>query len=162
MKKFITAIALLSSTSFVHADYKVVNADDSALSKLCVAAAAADSRDALLLLTDAAGIDRSAVGTVLCNGIPLTRFSLKYGNAKTGAIVEKVASTGYVLLKSDSSPLTELCAAAAVSELEYSKVKQTYFNGDSKVESELFCNGIPLKTFIRKFGATESRQVSQR
>ena len=88
MKMFVTAIALLSSTSFVHADYKIVSADDSALSQLCVAAAAADSREAVLALTDAAGIARLDVPTVLCNGMPLTRFSLKYGNAKLDAAVE--------------------------------------------------------------------------
>lgn len=162
MKMFVTAIVLLSSTSFVHADYKLVNADDSALSQLCVAAAAADSREAVLALTDAAGIARLDVPTVLCNGMPLTRFSLKYGNAKLDAAVESTASAGYVLRKSDSSPLTELCAAAAVSKQEYSKVMQTYFSGDSKVESEVHCNGVPLKTFMRKFGEAEGRQVSQR
>ncbi len=162
MKMFVTAIVLLSSTSFVHADYKLVNADNSALSQLCVATAAADSREAVLALTDAAGIARLDVPTVLCNGMPLTRFSLKYGNAKLDAAVESTASAGYVLRKSDSSPLTELCAAAAVSKQEYSKVMQTYFSGDSKVESEVHCNGVPLKTFMRKFGEAEGRQVSQR
>jgi hypothetical protein len=115
-----------------------------------------------LALTDAAGISRLDVPTVLCNGMPLTRFSLKYGTAKLETVAESTASAGYVLRKNDASPLTELCAAAAVSELEYSKVKQTYFSGDTTVESELFCNGIPLKTFMRKYGATEGRQVSQR
>lgn len=162
MKKFITALALLSSTSFVHAEYKVVGADDSALSQLCVAAAAAESRDALLTLTDAAGIARHELPTVLCNGMPLTRFSLKYGNAKLETAVKSTAGAGYVLLKSDSSPLTELCAAAAVSEQEYSKVLETYFSNDSTVESEVQCNGIPLKTFMRKYGAAEGRQVSLR
>ncbi len=162
MKMFVTAIVLLSSTSFVHADYKLVNADDSALSQLCVAAAAADSRESVLALTDAAGITRLDMPTVLCNGMPLTRFSLKYGNAKLETGGESTASAGYVLRKNDASPLTELCAAAAVSEQEYSKVKQTYFSGDTTVESELFCNGIPLKTFMRKYGAAEGRQVSQR
>jgi hypothetical protein len=130
--------------------------------QLCVAAAAADSREAVLALTDAAGITRLDVPTVLCNGMPLTRFSLKYGNAKTEAMTVSAVSAGYVLRKSDSSPLTELCAAAAVSAQEYSKVLQQYFNGDRSVESELFCNGIPLKTFVRKYGAAEGRQVSQR
>ena len=162
MKMFVTAIALLSSTSFVHADYKIVSADDSALSQLCVAAAAADSREAVLALTDAAGIARLDVPTVLCNGMPLTRFSLKFGTSKLETVAESTASAGYVLLKSDSSPLTELCAAAAVSEQEYSKVKQAYFNRDSKLESEVFCNGLPLKTFMRKYSAAEGRQVSQR
>ena len=162
MKMFVTAIALLSSTSFVHADYKIVSADDSALSQLCVAAAAADSREAVLALTDAAGIARLDVPTVLCNGMPLTRFSLKFGTAKLETVTESTASAGYVLRKSDSSPLTELCAAAAVSKQEYSKVMQTYFSGDSKLESEVFCNGLPLKTFMRKYSAAEGRQVSLR
>ena len=94
--------------------------------------------------------------------MPLTRFSLKFGTAKLETVAESTASAGYVLLKSDSSPLTELCAAAAVSEQEYSKVKQAYFNRDSKLESEVFCNGLPLKTFMRKYSAAEGRQVSQR
>ncbi|MES2624454.1 MAG: hypothetical protein V4628_04195 [Pseudomonadota bacterium] len=160
MKKFITAIVLLSSTSLVHADYTLVPSDDSELSKLCIAAANADSREALLDLTSAAGISYVDLPTVRCNGMPITRFSVKYGGRKPESIAEVSSPMGYLLRKSDTSPLTELCAAALVSESEYAKVKESHFSNDEKIESEVFCNGVPLKTFARKYRNASATLVS--
>jgi hypothetical protein len=151
MKKFVTAIVLLGSTSLVHADYALVPSDSSELSKLCIAAASADSREAVLALTGAAGFSISDLPTVRCNGMPITRFAAKYGSRKPEVFLETSSPVGYLLRKSDASPLTELCAAAAVSDAEYVKVKESHFGADTNIEAEVHCNGVPLKSFVRKF-----------
>lgn len=160
--KFLTALALVGSTSFVHADYSLVPADASELSKLCVAAASAESHAELLALTAAAGIARSELPTLRCNGMALTRFAAKYGGAKPVSLVENSSSMGYLLRKTDSSPLTELCAAAAMSDAEYAKVKSTYFSNDASIDAEVQCNGLPLKSFVRKFRSSTTALVSAR
>jgi hypothetical protein len=165
MKKFITAIVLLGSTSLVHADYTLVPADDSELSKLCLAAATADSRSSLLALTAAAGIKRFDLPTVRCNGIPITRFALKYGSKKPESFVETpntIGAKSYLLRLSDTNPVTELCAAAAVSEAEYARVKEAHFRNDENIDAEVHCNGSPLKSFVRKFRNASATLVSSR
>jgi hypothetical protein len=165
MKKFVSAIVLLGSTSLVHADYTLVPSDGSELSKLCIAAAAADSRESMLAITAAAGIAYIELPSVRCNGIPITRFALKYGSRKPESLAEISNATNpksYLLRKTDTSPLTELCAAAVVSEAEYARVKESHFRNDEDVDSEVFCNGVPLKSFARKYRNASSTLVSSR
>ncbi len=166
MKKSAIAIAivLFGSTSLVNADQRLVAADDSALSKLCIAATEVSSRQELLALTTAAGISSPELPTIRCNNQPISRFAFKYSSMKTaGEPAQASKPLGYLLRKTDESPFTELCAAAAMSEQEFSKVKQLYFTNDDKVEVEVMCNGIPLKSFVRKYRNVASLQrVSQR
>ena len=162
MKKFITAIVLLGSTSLVHADYKLVPTDDSELSKLCLAAATAESREAVLAAAAAAGVARVDMADVRCNGMTLTRFALKYGSRKTESLVEISSPASYLLRKTDTSPLTELCAAAVVSEAEYARVKDSHFRNDAEIDAEVFCNGVPLKSFVRKFRNANTTLISSR
>lgn len=161
-KNFLTALALLGATSFVHADYRLVPSDDSELSKLCVSAADADSRAALLELISAHGIARADLPTLRCNGMPLTRFALKYGASRPASVAEATTPGGYLLRMTDASPLTELCAAAAVSDAEYARVKAAHFAGDGSIDSEVQCNGLPLKSFVRKYRSAATALVSSR
>lgn len=162
MKKFLTAIALLGSTSLVHADYTVVASDGSELSKLCVAVATADSRASALAATTAAGITSSDLPYLRCNGRPIMRYAARYSSINSTSLVETSTPMGYLLRKTDSSPLTELCAAAAVSDAEYAKVKESHFSNDEDIDAEVLCNGEPLKTFVRKYRNSSSTLISSR
>lgn len=159
LKKFVIATALLSSAHFAHADYKYASADGSADSNLCVAAVS--SSLPLHTFAHENGIPLAELDTIQCNGLPISRFVLKYGSAPASIAVEEPKVAGYVLKKADSSPLTALCAAAAVSEEEFDKVKEEHFSNDAEVESEVFCNGVPLKSFARRFRDVEKTLVSQ-
>lgn len=163
MKKLVSAFVLLGSTSIVHADYKLVTSDASELSKLCIAAAEAGSRSEMLAITSAAGITPREVETLRCNGLPLTRFALKYGKRNPSPVVA-VAGTpdGYLLRKSDTSPLTELCAAAALSDADYARVKELHFSDDANIDSELLCNGQPLKAFVSKYRSSSTALIGAR
>ncbi|HEY0963036.1 MAG TPA: hypothetical protein VGE69_11840 [Pseudomonadales bacterium] len=166
-KKFLVALALLGSTSFVHADYKLVPSDDSGLSKLCIAAATSGAHDATTLAAaDAAGIGLLDLPTVRCNGLTLERFALKYGRTRESVAMLDTSSPasplGIVLRKTDTSPLTELCAAAAVSDAAYASVKEAHFSDDSNIDAEIHCNDMPLKSFVRKYRSAGTALVSAR
>ena len=161
-KKFLVAIALVGSTSLVHAEVKLVPSDDSELSKLCVAAATADSTKSVYTLVESAGIARLEVPTLRCNGLPITRFAAKYGERAAPSLATTMSPLGFILSKTDTSPLTELCAAAAISDAEFAKVKDSHFSNDPSIEAELHCNGLPLKSFVRKFRSAPGALVSAR
>jgi hypothetical protein len=156
-KKFLIAIALLGSASFANADYKLVPADDSALSKVCIAATSG-SREATIAAAAAAGIGLLDLQSVRCNGMTLERFGAKYRNAKKDQVALLDTSTSsplsVVLKKTDESPLTELCAAAATSDAAYQRVKEAHFSNDYSIEAEIKCNDLPLKSFVRKYRAS--------
>ncbi|MGV3592472.1 MAG: hypothetical protein ACO1PZ_12350 [Gammaproteobacteria bacterium] len=165
-KKFLVAFALLGSASFVHADYRLVPSDDSSLSKLCIAAATSGSRAAMLGAAEAAGIGLVDLPSVRCNGLTLERFALKYGRAKESVAMLDTSSPGsalnILLRKTDSSPLTELCAAAAVSDAAYARVKEAHFSDDKDIDAEIHCNDMPLKSFVRKYRNAGTALVSAR
>jgi hypothetical protein len=160
MKKLALATLLVASTSFVHAEYKFVNSDNTPLTELCIAAIASPAT-----LHDSAeklGLSPTELDSVLCNKTPLKRFALKY--SKPSVATATVKTSGYLLTKADASPLTELCAAAAISDKEYTKVKDLHFKDEALLESELKCNGRSLKSFVRKFRevGVVTTQVSSR
>lgn len=161
MKKLFIATLLLGSASLSHADPKLVSHDGSDLSALCIAAAESPSN--LHTLVSSYGIALNEIDTVRCNDLTLKRFVLKYGKASTPAPeLAAVETGGYLLRKNDSSPLTELCAAAAISDVELERVKAAYFSSDETIESELLCNGESLKSFVRKFRDAEVQLVGAR
>jgi len=161
-KKFLLALALLGSASFVHADVKLVPSDGSELSKLCIAATSTSSRAEMFALAKAAGISRLDLPELRCNGLTLERFAAKYGSARPRRVVTSATPAGYLLRKSDASPLTELCAAAAVSDAEYARVKAMHFSGDATIDAEVLCNGLSLESFVRKYRSGETALVSSR
>jgi hypothetical protein len=152
MKKLFIATLLLGSASFADAEQKLVAADGSSLSTLCVEATAAPLN--IAGIARAHGVLPEELDSIRCNNIPLKRFALKHRTDSVAA--PEVASSetaGYLLRKTDTSPLTELCAAAAISDREYARVKEQHFSTESEteIESEVLCNGQPLKSFVRKF-----------
>lgn len=165
-KKFLVALALLGSASFAHADYKLVSADNSDLSKLCIAAAESSSRADIFAAAEAAGVSLLDLPDVRCNGLTVERFGAKYRSKKGKDIAmldtSPASPLGVILRKTDSSPLTELCAAAAVSDAAYASVKETYFSNDDNIESEIHCNDMPLKSFVRKYRSGSTALVSAR
>lgn len=154
MKKFVIAMLMVAGSSATQADYVVKNADGSELSQLCVAAVKSDT--ALLATAESIGLDKADLATVRCNGLTLDRFAARYGKTSSTP-----ASIGYVLKGSDSSETTALCIAAASSEQEYRRVKAAYFAEESKIETEVLCNGLSLKSFARKYGKP-AMAISQR
>lgn len=169
MKKLFIATLLLGSASFANADYKLVSADSSSLSSLCLEAAASPSK--VYSIARAHGVLAADIGTIRCNDLPLKSFVSKYGKqsavsavaeASVAPAVESSRIAGYLLRKTDSSPLTELCAAALVSDQEVAKVKELHFSGDAQIESEIQCNGQPLKSFVRKYRDAEVQLVGFR
>lgn len=146
MKKLFLVSLLLTSAGIAQADsYRLVNADGAELSAICIAAVT--SREAMYAKAAELDISPLDVASLRCNGMPVGRFvgKLRASTAKETA--------GYVFSASDSTPVTELCLAAVRSEQEFMKVKEQYFGNDGKVEAEVMCNGIPLKTFARRYRA---------
>ena len=155
MKKFFLVSLLLTSAGIAQADSnRLVNADGAELSAICIAAVT--SREAMFETAAELGISPLNPETLLCNGMPVGRFAGKYRSAAA-----KEAAAGFVFSKSDDSPVTELCLAVVRSEQEYLKVKEQHFGGDANVEAEVLCNGMPLKTFARKY-RTQVQTISLR
>ena len=160
MKKFVLATLLVTGASVAQAGPKLVPADTSELSQLCVAAA--ESRSALQSAANEIGLNAQDLQDVRCNGVSLTRFAAEY---RTVADVEEAAvkaSDGYILKPSDDSPLAALCIAAASSQEEYERVKEQHFSQENNLEAEVMCNGVPLKNFARRFRDAQTLVVSQR
>lgn len=145
MKKFAIAMLMITGSALAQADYRVVNADGSGLSRLCIVALtpAADMSSA----ATAAGMGFAELGSVRCNGLSLDRFAAKYRSKSRPA--EPVA---YVLKGTDDTEATALCLAVASSEQEFVKVKSRYSSTPGLIEAEIRCNGLSLKSFARKYG----------
>jgi hypothetical protein len=156
IKKLFLVSLLMTSAGIAQAgSLRLVNADGADLSAICIAAVT--SREAMYDTAAKLGVQPFEAETLRCNGMTVSRFIAATRNAT--ATPETPA--GYLFSKTDTSPVTELCMAAVSSDQEYLKVKQDYFSGDAAVETEVMCNGMPLKTFARKYRAP-ARTVSQR
>lgn len=140
MKVQFAALALLLGSSTVLAtDVKFVNADGSALSSLCIAAA--ESGKAVGTL--AAEMSISASHEVRCNDKPIHAFAGQFR-------AEAVAATSYVLSKANARPETQLCVAAVHSQEEFTTLLNTHFAGVD-VSRSITCNGQPLNEFVRRY-----------
>jgi hypothetical protein len=146
MKKLFLVSLLLTSAGIAQADsYRLVNADGADLSAICIAAVT--SREAMYNTAAELGVSAFNPSELRCNGMTLSRFLTNYRNNPAHA------SAGYVFNKSDDSAITELCVAAVSSEQEFMKVKELHFGSENDVETKVMCNGMPLKTFARKYRA---------
>lgn len=147
MKKLFLVSLLLTSAGIAQADsYRLVNADGAELSAICIAAVT--SHEVMIETAAELGITPLDSATLRCNGMPVGRF---VGKVRSAVAREEIA--GFVFSKSDNSPVTELCLAAVSSEQEYLKVKEQHFSREANVEAEVLCNGMPLKTFARRYRA---------
>jgi hypothetical protein len=148
VKKLFLVSLLMTSAGYAHADsYRLVNADGADLSAVCIAAVT--SREAMYETAAEVGLAPLDVATLRCNNMTVSRFVASTRNSV--AAIETPAS--FMFSKSDNSPVTELCMAALSSDQEYLKVKEEKFGADPKVEAEVRCNDMPLKTFARKYRA---------
>lgn len=157
MKKPYLACLLLALAGTSNAEPVRLKSDGSALGEICVAALS--SRAAMYSAAAAHGIDPLEPQTLLCNGLPVSRFVARYRERPER---EEEAAAGYILNRADDSAVTALCVAAARSEQEYRRVKEQHFGADdTRLEAEVFCNGMPLRSFARKY-RVPALAVSQR
>ncbi|MDY6982509.1 MAG: hypothetical protein SV422_05430 [Pseudomonadota bacterium] len=141
MKVQLAALALLLGSSTVLAtDVKFVNADGSALSSLCIAAA--ESGKTVSTLAAELRIDAPS-HEVRCNEKPIHAFVGQFR-------AEAAAATAYVLSKANSSPETQLCVAAVHSQEEFAALRNTHFAGID-VDRAITCNGQSLNQFVRRY-----------
>ena len=144
MNRLLIVSALLLGTSATQAEgYLLVSTDNSELSALCITAV--ESHESLARSAKSIGMKPEQLDELRCNGQTLPVFLSKFRNTESSPAVT------YAFNKNDNSELTELCYAAVKSEQEYRQVKNTYFNDEQNIEEEVRCNGMPLKTFARKY-----------
>lgn len=140
MKVQFAALALLLGSSTVLAtDVKFVNADGSALSSLCIAAAESGKTVGSL----AAEMSISASQEIRCNDKPIHAFVGQFR-------AEAAAAAAYVLSKANASPETQLCVAAVHSQEEFTTLRNAHFAGID-VSRAITCNGQPLNQFVRRY-----------
>ena len=150
MKKLLIVSALLLSASIAHADnYRLVSTDNSELSALCITAV--ESKEALVESAKAIGMKTGELAELRCNGKTLPVFLSTIRNIDNKLTETSSPAVIYALSKNDSSEMTELCYAAVKSEQEFAQAKDKYFNDEQNIEQEIFCNGMPLKNFARKY-----------
>jgi hypothetical protein len=142
MKMQFAALALiLASSVAVASDVKFVNADGSALSGLCVAAAQSDK--GIVTLATELGIAPAVSTEVLCNGTPIRAFVSQLR-------ADLDAETVYAVTGANQAPETQLCLAALNSQEEFTRLKETHFSNVA-VERVIVCNGMPLQQFVRRY-----------
>lgn len=143
MKKLILGSVLtLGASAALADDYKLVSADDSPLTQICLAAV--ESFDAMEKARMDAGLSRNEMDSIECNGMALMRFARQYSSN------EPVAKS-YSFTPAENTPEVELCIAAVTSVESYESVRSEYFNGIANVEDQVLCNGMTLKSFARKY-----------
>jgi hypothetical protein len=143
MKMQFAALALVLGSSFVAADsdLKFVNANGSALSDLCIAAA--QSEESVGSIAAQLGMAAVVANDVLCNDKPIQRFVTQFR-------AESATATVYVVSVANQTPETRLCLAALTSDEEFARLKDAHFS-DVAVEREIVCNGKPLGQFVRRY-----------
>jgi hypothetical protein len=144
MNKLLIVSALFLVTNAANAEgYRLVSTDNSALSQLCITAV--ESPEAMSKTARSIGMKPGDITELRCNGKTLPLFLSKFRETESSPAVT------YAFNKNDSTEETELCYAAVKSEQEYEQIKNTYFGDEQNIEEEVLCNGIPLKSFARKY-----------
>ena len=139
----ITSLVALAALNANADTPRLVNADGSELSAICIAAIT--SREAMYDKAAELGVRDFEPAEMRCNGQTLSRFVSLYRAAST------VKPAGYVFSKTDDTPVTELCLAAVRSDQEYLAVKKRHFEDEARIEEEVRCNGMSLANFARKY-----------
>lgn len=150
MKKSLAATLILLSASTVHAGTPTfVNADGSELSARCIA-----------LLAEGrvpSSFDPEA-RELRCNGLPVRNFVLRHLAGSSADLAPAAVSTPkparperVVFRPSDSSPETELCFAAITSPISFKAAQERHPDLARNLESELRCNDLPFKTFVKRY-----------
>ena len=144
MNKLLIVSALYLFTNVASAaEYRLISTDNSALSALCITAV--QSPQAMRQNARAIGMNSNDISELRCNGETLSVFLRRFPATESSPVVT------YAFNKSDTTEETELCYAAVESEQQYEQVKDSYFGDEQNIEHEIFCNGMPLKSFARKY-----------
>lgn len=144
MKKLlITSLVALVALNANADTPRLVNADGSELSAICIAAIT--SREAMYTKAAELGVRDFEPAEMRCNGQTIPRF-VSLHRAATAA-----KPAGYVFSKTDDTPVTQLCFAAVRSDQEYLAVKKRHFEDEARIEEEVRCNGMSLANFARKY-----------
>ncbi|MDR0780537.1 MAG: hypothetical protein LBF16_07565 [Pseudomonadales bacterium] len=149
-RRFIMASLLVCATPVFAApaasvdNIRLVNADASPLSEICIAAV--ESRRAALDVAAEYGMSSQDLAEVHCNGMPLVQF------AHTYRAPEKKMAPIYRFKSTDASPLTDVCMASVKSAEEFAAAKAR-LGADITLE-EIRCNKLPLAEFARRYGKT--------
>lgn len=144
MKNLFVLSALVFSFTTVQAEpARLVAADSSNLSALCIAAAT--SEQSLLELGGAHGINANELNEIRCNGMTVDRF---IASIKAQTVT---APRNVVFKKKDESDLTELCYKALSSFDQYQQLLRQRAGKDANLQSELACNGMPVTDFVSRY-----------
>ncbi len=145
MNKVLIVSSLFLITNIANAEggYRLVSTDNSALSALCITAV--EAPEAVSKSARAIGMSSTDMAELRCNGQTLPVFVHRFRETESNPTIV------YSFNKTDASEETELCYAAVSSEQQYNQVKDTYFDDELNIEEEVMCNGMPIKTFARKY-----------
>lgn len=148
MKKFIVAVALVaanvSTNVAVAEEVRLVSADGNPLSELCIAAVESDAR--FNSLAQELGITPLQESELRCNSKPLRSFVASVRNKIAAPVAPMV-----VFRTTDESDLSRLCMAVLESQEAYEEAKTSVKAEGALLESEILCNGMPIKSFARKY-----------
>lgn len=144
MKKFIVAFALIASNAAMADNVRLVATDGSPLSELCIAAVESGSR--FESLAKELGITPLQEDELRCNSKPVRAFVASIRNKLAAP-----AAPNLVFRTTDESDLSRLCMAVLESDEAYEEVKAGVKAEGALLESEILCNGMPIKSFARKY-----------
>lgn len=148
MKRLVLASLFLGlATTATAGQVRLVNADASALSEICIAAV--ESSTAARATASELGVPSRDLPLLQCNDMPLADFVRRYRAAAPTVQME----TTYVFKRSDASPLTALCMASLENDAAFAAARARL---DDEVDlSEVRCNNLPLNDFVRKYRQAE-------
>ncbi|HWK54158.1 MAG TPA: hypothetical protein VNR18_07305 [Hyphomicrobiales bacterium] len=148
MKRLVLASLFLGlATTATAGQVRLVNADASALSEICIAAV--ESRAAARATASELGVPNRDLAQLQCNDMPLAEFVRRY-RAPTPTLH---LQTAYVFKGSDASPLTALCMASLENDTAFATARARL--DDDLDLSEVRCNKLPLDEFVRKYRQAE-------
>lgn len=144
MKRLVLASLLLGvATTATAGQVRLVNADASALSEICIAAV--ESRAAALATAGELGVPSADLTQLQCNDMPLANFVRRYRAPASTMQLE----TAYVFTSNDASPLTALCMASLEDDSTFAAARARL--DDDLDLSEVRCNKLSLDEFTRKY-----------
>ena len=141
---FILFIAAFGMTQVLADTAKFLNGDGSALTNLCIDAIESD--DSFKKLAEFYGFPEMTESDLVCNGLSLSRFKIRYANSDE-------VNTVLSFSKADLSPSTELCFAAVTGADDFQALKDSYRSKTNNDVKEVTCNGMPLDRFVRRYAA---------
>lgn len=144
MKRSITLLlSLLGSATAFAGSPQFTNSDDSDLSQLCIAAI--ESTQQLQLTAAELGMSGMNLSKLACNGVPWKKFVKSYRSS------DFYNPPTLIFSKTNDTIETKLCYAAVTSKAKYMELRKEYLSGGGKVEKDVMCNRIPLKSFAKKY-----------